>query len=139
MKRKCILPLSALIASTLCCCEPSVKQKEMGISLGCDSNLVVRNRYYDIGKIKVSQTDSIDFSFGLENRGKENIEVHNVDVSCNCITVHDIPHNIPSNTTAYIKGKMGVSQNIGTFNKTLFVNYNNDEVLLLRIKGEFTK
>lgn len=106
--------------------------------LGNDSPLSASPKYYDFGEV-TTQNDSIEYVFQLNNLGKKDISIQDVDVSCKCIVVNDVPDIIPIGKTALIKGKIGITGNLGTFNKALFVNYNHDEVLLLRIKGEVKK
>lgn len=98
--------------------------------------LLVEQPHFNCGKVSKQNRDSIDFKFTLKNISKDSIIIDNVDVTCGCLSVHSAPKMILPGKTEYIKGKIGIRQQIGNVNKTIFVNYNNDEVTILRVKGK---
>lgn len=79
--------------------------------------------------------DSIQFTFKLTNNSNDLIKIHGIDKSCDCISVCSFPKEIKPNTTHYFMGKIGNTQS-GKINKSIFVNYDDSEVLILRITGE---
>ena len=136
MRTNFLLLLTAL-GILLIGCNPQKKEENHGQQ---ESTGILRpqSRYFDFGKVSISQKDSVDFIFSLKNFSKENIVLGKVEPSCSCISITNIPDTILPNATVPIKGRIGIKQSVGKFNKPIFVNYQ-DEVLLLRIVGNITK
>lgn len=101
--------------------------------------LVAKNKYYDFGQVSQSKLDSIDFSFLLLNSGDSDISIHDIDVSCRCVVVEQSFQTIHPYETKSITGKIGIKGQEKRINKSIFVNYANDNVLLLRVKGVVTE
>lgn len=97
--------------------------------------LYVEKAYIDCGLMKKSEKEEIKFVFHLKNIGKHSIRIHKVDVSCPCVHIEEIPKEIKAKEIKEIKGKVNIKNQYGKISKPIFVNFNTDQVMLLRIIG----
>lgn len=100
-----------------------------------NEKIFVEQPHYNFGTISKLTIDSINFTFKITNNTDDFIKIHGIDKSCDCISVNSFPKELKPNSTNYIIGKIGNVQS-GKMNKSIFVNYDDSEVLILRITGE---
>ena len=111
----------------------SVKEQSKGKQKG---NLEILNRKYDFGIVSKSNTKQIICPFELTNIGKTPIVIGNIDASCNCLSPEIKNKTILPGKTETILVKISTNKQKGYFNKTIFVNTNVDnKVILLRVYG----
>lgn len=97
--------------------------------------LTVTPDKYDFGDIEKKGKLVIPFSFKIKSKADSTIYIKKVDVSCHCLSIDTITTIYPNHENE-LKGTIDISNLSGHINKTIFVNYGEDEVLLLRIKGD---
>lgn len=102
-------------------------------------NVIIENNRYNIGEIAFESADSLDFHFNIKNKTDKAIPLGDIDVSCGCVSVKKEYQEIPANETLTLKGKIGLKGLSGKIDKTIFVNYGNNEVLLLHVVGEINQ
>lgn len=101
--------------------------------------LFVEEPHFDWGIASKHETDSIEFKILLKNTSNKYVNIDKVDISCGCLSIKSFPQHIPPGKSGYIVGKIGIRQQINKINKTIFVNYNTDKVVILRVKGKVTE
>lgn len=126
-----LLPILFLFLS----CTQSKNEQKNNINTGNLNGLYVVDYRYNFGEVYSIKKDTINFSFTLENKGDTTLIIRHVSPSCNCIKITYQPHLIKSKEKAIVKGYISTKNRIGKFSKPVFVSYNKNEVLLLRIIG----
>ena len=96
---------------------------------------MVDNRIFDFGVVDINDFDSIGFYFNLKNLGPKNVIIHDVEATCPCVRISVKPDTISPGEYSLIGGKIGIKDSRGLQNKAIFVNYDDDKIMLLRIKG----
>jgi len=88
----------------------------------------------DLGKIKVGKPVTQSFTF--INKGDAELVISSVKASCGCTIAEYTKEPIPPGAQGSVKATYNAAH-VGTFNKTVTVNANTEEgVVLLTIKGE---
>lgn len=94
-------------------------------------------KHFDIGVISKSNHDSIhDFSFDILNNTTDSVYLGKVDVSCGCVNVIYKSNVIPPGEHGIVSGNINISNQYGHLSKAIFVNYDVDGLIVLRIKGD---
>lgn len=104
-----------------------------------NEDVIIENTRYNIGEIAFESADSLDFHFNIKNKTDKAIPIGDIDVSCGCVSAKKDFKEIPANKALTLKGKIGLKGLSGKINKTIFVNYGNNEVLLLHVIGEINQ
>ena len=127
--------LYSLFFITLCSCT-NTPNKHTTETFSVNKNgIYINNNRYDFGEIAFESVDSLDFSFNLKNISSKNITIGNIDVSCGCISISKRENIIKAGHSTDLKGKFGIKGQKGKIDKTIFVNYGNNDVLILHIIG----
>lgn len=103
-----------------------------------DNGISPESKLFDFGQVSNSKIDSVSFSFTLNNKGDKDVIINDIDATCPCIVLSNKPKIIQHNKCAIIRGRIGIKGGYGKQNKAVFVNYNDNNILLLRIVGEIT-
>lgn len=102
-----------------------------------DSLIVSTPKHYNLGVLKKDVSDSIyTFKFEITNMKTDSIHINNVDVSCGCLFINSFPRKIAPGETNKLVGTINISQQRGHLSKAIFVNYDEDGLLILRIIGD---
>lgn len=104
----------------------------------CDDNLkCMDGEHLYIGEINKRESDLVKpFSFKLENTGTDTITISDVEVACNCVTVEKYTDIISPDENGIVTGTINLSNQHGHISKAIFINYNDNNVLTLRIIGD---
>lgn len=97
--------------------------------------LFVESVVEDLGVIDASKQDSASFNFKIRNISIENIELTKIEPSCSCVSIDSVQRILIPGQETIIHGKIGLKGSIGNFSKPIFINYGNEDLLLLRIRG----
>lgn len=97
--------------------------------------LYVEKAYYDFGEVNKKHLQHIPFLFKLENKNGKTITINKIDVSCDCVKLKKIPNSIKPGKTGHIEGFIETNGQSGKLSKILFVNFNEKQVILLRVTG----
>lgn len=97
--------------------------------------LYVNNAYFDIGSINNTQSTIYNFVFKLENIGDKKIILNNVEPSCNCLVLHDVPKYIPPHGNIVLRGYINTKRQKGNLSKSIYVDFDDNKVMLLRVVG----
>lgn len=101
-----------------------------------NGHLYVMEYSKSFGEIHKTTKDSINCTYELNNTGDKTVVIHKIDVSCGCISANVSSRIIKPNDMAVLTIHINPQKQLGHFNKTVYVNSNADNsVLLLRIKG----
>ena len=100
--------------------------------------MVVGNQTYDFGRIEYTK-DTLVAHFWFKNQGVGELKILSTKASCGC-TVASFPETTPGMSGGEIVVKY-FSSNTGFINKSVTVQTNdtNNEIIILRIKGETYK
>lgn len=130
---KKILPILLLTANVLCSCHNDKDVANERIVCG----IRVENCHYNIGIVEYSPNEHHykRFCYILHNTTNQNIQLDSVEVSCNCISVEYSPICISACENDSIVGYIDVRDLKGVFSRSLYVNFTNGEVMLLRVRG----
>lgn len=131
MKMRLSIIETLLFCIIFCSCSHGQKAESRLVS-----GLYVGQAYFDCGKMKKMEMRSKDFSFELENKSEKEIIIHDVDVSCPCVVIDKAPDKIASGASEKVVGHIDIENQGGKLSKPIFVNFDNGEVMLLRIIGE---
>lgn len=100
------------------------------------NGIYVENTCFDCGDIKKSAINNKKmFTFQIKNNNKNDIIIHDVDVSCDCVVIEDTPKLVKAESVCTVKGYLNLTNQKGKLSKLIFVNLGNDEVILLKIIG----
>lgn len=101
------------------------------------TNIVFLNRTIDLGVISSEKTPLVSVNFVFSNKGKTPLVIYNVKATCGC-TIPTWPKApIKSGGKNLIKVDFDAKKQKGVFAKTIFVESNsNEDVILLKLKGE---
>lgn len=113
----------------------SCNTKESDSTFNQDGPLVTENYKYNFGSVNKKDNPTIDFSFTVENSSDSTIYIDNTEVSCNCLSITDSIATIAPHKSATLHGTINTKEQSGDLNKSIFINYNKNQVLLLRVKG----
>lgn len=92
------------------------------------------NPHLDLGNIYKKDKETKTFQFKVKNVSKETVVINKIDVSCNCISINKESYKpIPAGQTGYINGNIMLNKTKGHISKAIFVNYDGNKVLLLRV------
>ena len=94
------------------------------------------NHCYDIGEVDKTKQDYIDFNFEIYNKTDTLIKIKKIDVSCGCIKISEYPEIVKPQSSIKINGVIDLTLQEGYINKPIFVNYEKNRLLLLRVYGE---
>ena len=98
-------------------------------------NMYVEQAYFNCGEMNKSQTHIKNFHFVLENKGANVISIHNIDVSCGCVKIDSAPQTILPGKEEMISGHIDITNQSGKLTKPIYVNFDDNQVVLLRIIG----
>lgn len=99
-------------------------------------SLHVENAYFDIGEIDKKRSNIQKFSFNLENIGNRDITIHSAKPSCECVVVQEAPIRISPKESRMLKGYIDLKNQKGKLSKAIFVDFDEDKVMLLRVIGK---
>ena len=91
---------------------------------------------FDFGKVKLNAPATHEFTF--TNKGNAPLIISNVKASCGCTVTEYTKEAIAPGQKGFVKATYN-SAHEGTFTKTVTINANTDEAVVLTIKGEVTK
>lgn len=134
MKIKIVYYIVLSIIFTFSCCTDSSHSKKLYYG-----GLTTNNRYYDIGKIDKTKHDYIDFKFEIYNKTDSVIKIKKIDVSCGCVEIKEYPKVVYPQSSIKINGLIDLTLQEGYINKPIYINYEKDRLLLLRVFGEIFK
>lgn len=97
--------------------------------------LFVESVVEDLGVIDASKQDSASFNFKIRNVSIENIELTKIEPSCSCVSIDSVQRILIPGQETIVRGKIGLKGSVGNFSKPIFINYGNEGILLLRIRG----
>jgi len=115
-------------------------QQEIPIDSIVGAYLRLDKSRYDFGKIRSKRTPKIEIEFGVENMGKTPLVFFKADVSCGCMSVNYPKAPIFAGEKAKLTVTIDTRNQIGIFNKPVFIKTNADnDIVLIRILGEIEK
>lgn len=100
------------------------------------SALTVDNPHFKLGEISKKEKDTVCFFFDLENISTQLASIDKVDVSCNCVKIDTKTHPIYPHSKLRVNGHVNLKSQHGHLSKSLFVTYNNNQLLQLRVVGD---
>lgn len=130
----------AFIMAMFGCTSQSSKEGGNTANRAAESEaLFAKESRFDIGTVSQSAQRKVPFEFVLENRGKEDVKIHGIDVSCSCVVITSFPQIVRPGKDEEVKGYVDTKKTGGKISKPLFVNYDGDNILLLRVIGEVSE
>lgn len=124
------------IAFIVSCTDPRDKSehlsKKYGDALSCDTP-----KYY-IGEVSKTKQDNVEFIFKITNNSNKTINISDVDVTCGCIHITQYKNIITPQKSFILKGFVDLRKQYGHISKPIFIKYDNDNVLLIRVIGDIT-
>ncbi|MBC8625976.1 DUF1573 domain-containing protein [Alloprevotella sp. Lung230] len=103
---------------------------------GDNNAIIVDHKKLDLHSFSTKDRDSIAYTFTLTNNSEKEIAINDIDVSCSCVAVHTNPSTIAPHSSISINGKIGTESLQGKFRKSIYINYANNEILILKIIGK---
>ena len=100
--------------------------------------LVCESPRYHIGEVSKSKQDNVEFTFKITNNSNKTINVSDVDVTCGCIHITEYKNIITPQNSFTLKGYVDLRKQYGHISKPIFIKYDNDNVLLIRVIGDIT-
>ena len=98
--------------------------------------LVPEIKHLYLGKINKNGRDTISFSFRIYNQSDKIACINKIDVSCSCVSLAKSVKPIPPKQSMNIYGTLNLKTISGHISKSIFVNYNNGALLVLRIVAD---
>lgn len=120
--------LYLLLFFILCGCVHEVPYEADDAAVNCK-----KTRYH----IGVVDTDKCyPFEFILSNHSDSVVPIEDVEVSCSCLKLTYTPKYIMANSSARITGVMDTRNQHGFIDKSIFVSYNNEGLIILRVSAD---
>lgn len=116
-----------------------IETKDSEISLSTDSILFVDPNIISFGEIDADKKDVRPFTFKITNLSDSLLVIEKIDVSCQCVTVSSYPDSLASGKGGEIRGTIDLKKQSGHMRKSIFVNYNNGSIKMLKIKADIKK
>lgn len=129
------LLLLSLTVILLFSCQ-SKKEKVSVINNSDYQVLQPTNSKINIGTHNNKDIVRIPFSFKIKNTTPTDVSIEKVDVSCNCIKIISHPTKVRGYRHFQLKGQIDISHQQGHISKCIFINYNSNKILLLRLVGD---
>lgn len=104
-----------------------------------DTTLYVNDNVINLGYIESDQKNVRTFSFEITNLSDSTLVINKVDVSCNCVEIINYPHSLNPAQKGRIFGRINLENQIGYMRKSIFVNYNNGRIKMLKITANIKK
>lgn len=104
-------------------------------TLSTNGSLKAESRSFKFGEIEKSEDMNKPFYFDIQNKSDTIIEIKKIDVSCGCIKINEYPKIVNPWTSIRLEGYIDLNGLDGFFEKSIYVNYKQDKLLLLRIRG----
>lgn len=124
--------MCSFIVVTLISCN---NRKPEGIHGNNTESLRVKNKTCNLGNLSKKDNHVIDFSFDIENVSNVPIVIDKIDVSCGCVFIEKIRKPISAHKFIKLKGNINIQKQEGYFSKSIYLNYSNGNVMLLKVKG----
>lgn len=138
MKQIYVLLLLAFMSFGFLSCGNG-KNKKVSKEIICHNNSISSlQKKFSFGTVSKKERDTVNYHFTIENTSDSELTIDKIDISCGCIHVIAFPKQIRAHERGDISGFVDLSKQLGHLSKSLFVNYGNDKVLLLRIVGDVT-
>lgn len=133
IKSTCVL---LLFLQALSCQQPKNQHASKPSEQDGKASLVAQTQKIDLGRLSKSEKDTIRFQFVLTNESDSSTVIHNIDVSCGCISLTYKAKPIPPKTSATLHGFVNIKNQEGHLSKAIFVNYGKGELLVLRVTAD---
>lgn len=127
------MKLSFLFLLILCSCSNTPQKNN--VTNATDEALIAVENKYDLGEINKKEHQFVDFAFEIENISDSTIKISKTELSCGCLSLTDTLSVIKPHSKAKFHGKVNTTEQRGYLNKSIFVNYGKNKVMLLRVKG----
>lgn len=112
---------------------------EKGIDNNLDSSsLSVDSRELYLGEIDKIQSESVSFTFNLKNISDSVLVINKVDVSCSCVEISDFPKQLQSGQSGKLTGRVDLINQSGHIRKSLFVNYCDTCIAVMKVVADIT-
>lgn len=112
---------------------PACEQRQVSNS---SNMLIVDETHYNAGIIHKNNHHFFQHEFTLLNQGRNPIKIKKVDVSCSCVKTQLSSNTINPSQELTLLVSMDLSKIHGVFSKTIYVNSDaQNDVLLIRISG----
>lgn len=97
----------------------------------------VKDCHYDIGSVGSSYNSPHfrHFCYVLQNTTNREIYLDTLEVSCNCLSVNYVPKCIKAYSSDSIVGNIDVTDLRGHFSRSIYVNFECGDIMLLRVTG----
>jgi len=100
------------------------------------SFLSTDNKVLQLGEINNNDTESIPFAFHIKNESDSILVLNKIDVSCSCVEVTDFPKQLGANQSGEICGEINLKNQSGHMRKSIFVNYCDTCIMVLKIVAD---
>lgn len=123
--------------SVLTGCKDKAEQTQTSLALKPDSSngLTIEPMRYDLGEMS-KNIDKGQFRFVISNNSSDTIIVNSVEAKCDCVNITSHPDTIFPTKQGEISGFIRIDGNSGHVNKPIFIRYNSDNIVLVRIIGD---
>lgn len=91
--------------------------------------------HFNIGTFSKKDQSTVDYELILTNKSSHSIIINSVDVNCGCVNINEYPELIKSGDKGSLKGFIDIQHQNGHISKPLFISYNNNNLLLVRLIG----
>lgn len=100
------------------------------------SILLVENKKLDLGEINKRDKTTIPFKFALRNESNNTIVIDKVDVSCSCVKIVDYSKRLEAGESSELIGEINLKNQSGHIRKSIFINYSDTCLTVLRIVAD---
>lgn len=97
------------------------------------SLISVESNVLRLGDINHNDTESISFVFHIKNETDSILSINKIDVSCSCVHITSFPEQLEVNQSSQICGEVDLKNQSGHIRKSIFVNYCDTCVTVLKI------
>lgn len=125
------------------CGNSSNENKNEGVQLSTttamDSMINVNPHTLALGERHERELREESFVFKIKNLSDSALVIDKIDVSCHCVSILSYPHSLQQNEQGDIRGTINLKNQSGHVRKSIFINYNNGALKILKITADITK
>lgn len=121
-----------VIGFTFSSCRNDEKKRERIVC-----GIKVADNHYDIGKVdsRLDTQNMKRFCYVLQNTTDQRVQLESVEGSCSCLTIEYYPMSIEAYSRDSLVGYIDVTNLVGSFSRSIYVNFKSGDVMLLRVIG----
>ncbi len=98
-----------------------------------DSLLEASPAHLNLGVVS-RECKELPFCFSLKNKSNKAVAINKVDVTCGCVVIDSYPEILFARKSDFLRGRLRIANQHGYISKPIFVCFNKEGLLMLRVQ-----